>query len=539
MTAFSYKKTRKEVLRKRFLEQEKYLKKLKKSGKLSACVIYPNSYKVGMSNLGFHVLFKILNEMPDVYCDRAFYDENLCEPGFSFERNLRLKEYDVLLFTISFELDYLNALILLEKGGIPIKREDRGENLPFVIFGGVVPTANPEPIADFADIVFIGEAEACFSKTLDYIINSKTVGKPRSLILNEIAGRDGIYIPRFYREAFHKDKLISFDPLIGTLSKKIERVYLDELDSKPATSAIITQNTEMSNMFLIELNRGCPAGCQFCLARACYKPYRNLSKEKVLENITDKDILKITKRIGLVGTSIADYPYLEDVLSRMSGKGLDVRFSSVRGDALSIKALKLIQRLGHTSITTAPETGDDELRLKLNKKITNDEFFEFFRGVDEVGFDSLKLYFMFGIDDDLDSEITSILDFISSTCEYFTRHIIVSISNFIPKPHTGFALFRTHNSKSIKKKLKNLEKSIFKTRVRDVRIESVRFSEIQKYLSLGDRRVVKYLQRAVKWGKYPGLTDEDIKQVSEFGDILPWDFINIDGVPQKPLKNGG
>lgn len=507
--------------------KEKPLDNFERSGNFSACIVYPNSYEVGMSNLGFQTLYKIINSADNLFCDRAFYDEGLTASGESFESGVSLRDYDLVHITLSFELDYINALMLLRGAEVPLLSEDRDEEDPLVIFGGVVVTANPEPVARFADVIFIGEAEAGFSQFLHKITYSLSIGKTRSLILEETARLNGFYVPQFYRPVYRKNELSEFNPAVSGLSENVKRVYLQNLDIRPSYSSIITDETIFKDMFLVELNRGCPRGCSFCLARTCFKPHRNLSFDKFAEIVSD-EIKGRTDRVGLVGTSLVDHPELVNILKYLRDGGFTVGLSSIRGDGLTYEMLSDVYELGQKTITTAPETGDDDLRSVLKKGIVNREFYEFFEMVDEIGFTTLKLYFMLGLGRDLDDEVEAMFDFLDEASRRFTRNIVVSVSPFVPKPHTDFALIETPDVNRMSKLVKRMRKRIFDMGVRDIRVDSIRLSEIQRFLSLGDRRAGDYLISAVEMGKYPKLSRTETDTLPGIDSLLPWGFIDIE-----------
>ena len=509
------------------LEDEVYLYEPSENGHFRVALVFPNAYSVGMSNLGFHILERILHSNENVHLERFFYEPRLRPLGRSLEKGIPLKDFDLVVASIPYELDYLNLLKIMKAGGVTLHSAERGENIPIVIVGGIAPSSNPEPLADFVDVFYIGEAEGIFPQVLDRIVKSRRLGQPRKQILLELSVFDGIYIPSLYKPVFRGENLASFHPLIGGISEKVERIFVKDLDKYPYYTRILTSNTELSRMILVELCRGCFRGCNFCLAGCAYLPFRTRSLESIYSMIDE--VGERGKRFGLVATSVADYPHLKELLREMKGRGLEVGISSFRADLMDAEALQLLCELGTRTFTIAPEVGSEQTRLELGKDLTNQQIMNFVDICNRIGVEAVKLYFMLGISADLQEEFLRLKELILEIFSKAKFQMAISLTPFVPKPHTAFALRTTYNAGAIKKELSKIEKQLRKAGLYDLRLESGRLAETAKLLSLGDRRAGKYLERAVTHNSYPRVSSEFASAIPKEGNYLPWQHISWSG----------
>src|SRR4030043_445961 len=321
------------------LEKEKGTVRKPWGGKISICLLYPNSYHVGMSNLGFQTLYRILNTDDDVVCERAFLPEpedlqeyrNSLPPLFSLESQKPLSSFDILAFSISFENDFLNVLTLLELAHIPLESRLRNGRYPWVMAGGVAVFVNPEPMSEFFDLKILGEAEEVIGEFLEVYRQTLTDKRKREKddFLKNLGRVEGLYIPKFYRVTYAENgKIETMVPEPG-FPGKVKRRWVPDLDQFPTQSTLFTPDTEFKEMALVEVNRGCPRGCRFCAACFVYYPFRNRSLS-FLESISKEALLK-KHRIGLTGTAVSDHPELlplcQSILSRQGG----ISVSSLRG----------------------------------------------------------------------------------------------------------------------------------------------------------------------------------------------------------------
>ncbi|MGB9628774.1 MAG: radical SAM protein, partial [Thermodesulfobacteriota bacterium] len=349
-------------------------------GRISVCLIYPNSYHVGMSNLGFQILYWLLNAEEDVVCERAFLPEkeDLEEhrrsetPLFSLESQKPLSDFDLLAFSISFENDYLNILSILELGRIPLLSQDRGEGNPLVIGGGVSVFLNPEPLSPFFDLFILGEAEEVIREFLEVFRKwwlKREVGKED--LLRDFSKIEGVYIPKFYRVIYKEDgRIEEMIPEPG-LPPKVKRRWIKEINQFPARSVLFTPDTEFKEMVLIEMNRGCPRGCRFCAAYSAYYPFRNRSLS-VLESLIQKALLE-GRRIGLTGTAVSDHPQLVSLCQTILSKKGKISTSSLRVDAIHPPLIQCLKEAQERTLSIAPEAGSERLRKILGKDYTEEE----------------------------------------------------------------------------------------------------------------------------------------------------------------------
>jgi radical SAM superfamily enzyme YgiQ (UPF0313 family) len=506
------------------LEDEVYLYPRGENGHFRVALVFPNAYSVGMSNLGFHILQGILNANENVYQERFFYQPGLRPPGRSLEKGIPLRDFDLVIASIPYELDYINLLKIMKSGGVTLHSAERGENIPIVIAGGVAPSANPEPLADFVDAFYIGEAEGIFPQVLDRIVKWRRLGQPRKQILLELSSFAGMYIPSLYKPVFRGGDLASFHPLTGGISEKIDRIFVKDLDKYPYHTRILTGNTELSRMILIELCRGCFRGCNFCLAGCGYLPFRARSLESIYSIMDEME--GHGKRFGLVATSVADYPHLKKLLAEMKHRELEVGISSFRADLMDAQTLQMLCELGTKTFTIAPEVGSEQTRLELGKQLTNQQIMDFVEVCNSIGVEAVKLYFMLGISADLQEELRQTKDLILEIFGKAKFQIVISLTPFVPKAHTPFALRSTFDAGAIKKEMGKIEKQLRKSGLYDLRLESGRLAETAKLLSLGDRRAGKYLERAVAHSSYPRVSSEFTATLPREGSFLPWQHIN-------------
>ena len=484
-----------------------------KHGEISVGLIYPNSYFTGMSNLGFQTVYGQLNRIRDVSCQRIF----LSEFPRSLERETLLSDFQILAFSISFELDYLNVLRILHSAGIPLRSAQRGQVHPLIIAGGFASSVNPEPLAEFVDIFLIGEGE----ELLDDFINSyKALRKElgRVELLRELAQIEGVYIPSL------KEK------------RAVKRRWLENLDDFDTASSVVTPNTAFGDMFMIELTRGCPRRCLFCLAGSVCKPFRSRSFEKVLR-LAGKG-LRIRNRVGLVSLEIASYPYLDEVVTGIFDMGGTVSLSSLRPGRAGDGVIRALKGSGQKTIAIAPEAGSERLRRIINKDIHDEEIFAQIEAVTAAGVEHIRLYFLIGLPTETDSDIEALLEFVINVRKIagrFSRRsprITVSVNPFVPKPATPFQWARMEKGNVLSSRLKMISKEFDKVGGIDLIHESVRRSLFQGVLARGDRKVGRVIEKASETGDWRKAFREVgvdpafyLERERAEEEIFPWDRI--------------
>lgn len=501
-------------------------------GKISIALVYPNTYHVGMSNLGFQGIYGLLNRMNNVVCERVFLpeDEDMEEyirtdtELFSLESKRTLSRFDIVAFSVSFENDYPNILKILKLSRIPLRSFERNSVHPLVIMGGVCAFFNPEPVADFFDISFIGEAEEMLPEFLDVYKSSVD----RSEVLKNSMTIGGLYVPRFYSISYDKGGKI-----LGRFASEgapdiIKRRYLKDITNSGITTSIVTPETEFSDMYLIEAMRGCPWSCRFCLAGHVYNPLR----KKELQALGDEIRLAHTKtkRIGLIGSSLSDYPDIKEVLKI---PGVDFSITSLRASAKSAEMVGLLR--GRKSISIAPEAGTERLRIVINKKVTEEDILKTSELIFSKGIETLRLYFMVGLPTETREDIVGIVNLVKKIRDAAPKgNITLSIGTFVPKPFTPFQWHSMENPSEVKERLKMIKNALLLIKGIKVFHDVPKYAYMQGLFSQGDRRVSKAVEEMLRYQDWRKATEaagikEDfyIFRKKDFNEILPWDFINI------------
>ncbi len=508
-------------------------------GKVSICLVYPNTYRVGMSNLGFTGLYTLLNDKDDVSCERAFLPgkdgidwlKRTRSKFISFESGRQLSRFDIIAFSVSFENDYVNVLKILSLANIEFYSSKRNDHDPLIIMGGPCAFMNPEPIADFMDAVFIGEAENALDDLIR-IVQSKT---EKESMLRSMAEIDGYYVPSFYQQAYSGEGSIKeVQKSYGKAPDVIKRVYVEDLDKTVLRSRLSTPNTEFNDMYLIEVMRGCPFSCRFCAAGHVYSPPRDRS-----ENVLDGEIERAKKmglKAGLIAPSLTEYRGIDGLLEKE-----DVYFSitSLRASKRSAEIVKMLK--GKRSVSIAPEAGSQRLRNVINKKISEEDIIETSGLILKSDIRNLKLYFMIGLPAETEEDIEAIIELVKKIRSLSKKGTIsLTLSIFVPKPFTPFQWHPMADEKIVRGRISTVKKALSKKRI-NVNHDSVRDAYVQGLLAMGDRRVgnaIIKMNEEYNWKKACREADIDpafyIFRKKELDEKLPWDFID-NGVPKEKL----
>jgi radical SAM family uncharacterized protein len=542
------------------LEKERGTVRKPWGGKITICLLYPNAYHVGMSNLGFQTLYQILNREGDVVCERAFLPEpedleeyrNTQTPLFSLESQKPLSTFDLLAFSISFENDFLNLLTLLELAHIPLESHLRHERHPWVIAGGVAVFLNPEPVSLFCDLFILGEAEEVIGEFLEVYRRTLSEKKERERddFLRSLSGVEGVYVPEAYRVTYAENgKLKAMDPESG-FPKQVKRRWVSKIDRFPTQSTLFTPDTEFKEMALVEVNRGCPRGCRFCAACFVYHPFRNRSLS-VLESIS-KEVLLKEHRVGLTGTAVSDHPQLlplcQSILSLQGG----ISLSSLRVDAVTPPLIRCLREGEERTVAIAPEAGSERLRKMLKKGYTEEEILKSIDALVQNGLSQIKCYFLIGLPSETIEDVKAILllakrirhQILSSLKDQTKRwRLILSVNPFIPKPATPFQWAPMEEVAELKKRLSMIQRGVHGERGIEMIFDLPKWAYFQALLSRGDRRVGKILMAA---HRHQGNWSQALRETSvnpdfyvyrkrDLDEIFPWDFIDH-GIPKERLK---
>jgi len=517
-------------------------------GKLRVALLFPNTYFVGMSNLGFQTVYKLFNAEADIVCERAFLPPKTelaaqlagGAPLITLESQTPVGEFDVVAFSVSFEWDYTNVLTLLRLAGVPPRADARTHHHPLVVIGGAVTFVNPEPLALFADAIAAGEGEVLIPS----LLRAFQGASGRDDLLRRLAAERGFYIPSFYDVQYGQDGTIAaFVPKAGTgappVVKKAALKTTEAVD--PPATTIFTPETEFGSRFLVEVVRGCANLCRFCWAGYNYLPVRAFPKDRILQ--LAEQARPHSNRVGLVSIALCDHPEIEEILTRLAQMGYSISPASLRLDDITPRIVGLLRESGERTITIAPETGSDRLRRVINKTITNDEILASAEMIFASGIENLKLYFMIGLPTETDDDLVAIRDLTLQLREIMLKHgrgrghlgrIVGSVNPLVPKPGTAYQWLPMEGDASIERKIQRMRSLMAGIDNVYINIKSERHSFYQALLSLGDRRVAPAIEAAERnggnWRAAVAETGVDAN-FFVFRDrsrdaVLPWDIID-------------
>jgi radical SAM superfamily enzyme YgiQ (UPF0313 family) len=519
--------------------------------RLRVALVFPNTYWVGMSNLGFQTVYRLFNTQEHIVCERAFLPpkQELAEllatktPLVTLESQTPLSEFDVVAFSVSFEWDYVNVVTLLRLAGIPRRAAERTSRDPLIVIGGAVTFVNPEPLAPFADVVAAGEGEVLVP-ALDRAFGEAA---DRRDLLRLLSRERGFYIPAFFEPQYGADgTLAGYSPTSPGVEadatapvRKAAVKTTDALDP-PATN-IFTPDTEFGSRFLVEVVRGCANLCRFCWAGYNYLPIRAFPADRILD--LAQAARAYSSRAGLVSIALCDHPEIERILARLHEMGYAISPASLRLDDLTEPIVRVLRESGERTITIAPETGSDRLRRVVNKTVTNEEILDRAELIFASGIENLKLYYMIGLPTETDEDLVAIRDITLEMRERMLKHargrgtigrIVGSVNPLIPKPGTAYQWLPMEDPAVTDRKIKRLRTLMAGIDNVYFNIKSERHSYYQALLSLGDRRVAPAIEAAERNGQNwraavaeTGLdADFYIFRDRSRDAALPWDIID-------------
>ncbi|HVF68786.1 MAG TPA: radical SAM protein [Pyrinomonadaceae bacterium] len=547
----------------------------KQGAQLRVALCYPNVYAVGMANLGFQSVYELFNRVPDVACERVFLpdDDELREyertnaPLLSLESQTPVRDFDIVAFSISFETDFLNMARMLKLARVPVWSKDRTHHDPLVLMGGAASFLNPEPIAEFTDVVAVGEGEILVPKLVDLLFeNGEEGGTKEDLLLKLARTGRGFYVPSLYEVTYKAGGTVEAytpkaegvpanvgrivaaeNPKEGSLRRAMRRGDTDIVErlKEPevfAPSSIIwAPAAEMGERFLVEISRGCSQGCRFCWAGFNYWPPRVVPARDILAKA--REWRGRTDKIGLVSTAVCDHPEISEILSGLRGMGYKISVSSLRLDQIEDELLDALVDSGDQQIAVAPETGSDRLRRVINKNLTNDEIVDICGAVFDRGMLTVKLYMMAGLPTETDEDLEAMVELVGRIKDRMLEagrrfgragKIIPALNGFVPKPNTPFQWEPICEERELKRRLKWLSKNLSRIPNVEVRVMSSRIAHEQALFSSGDRRVARVIESMTRHRDdlQAALRETGIdpafhtSRARGYEEVLPWEIVD-------------
>lgn len=509
---------------------------------------FPDVYEIGMSHLGTRILYHIVNSFPEFLCERVFapwvdMEKQLGEakvPLYALESFHPLRDFDVVGFTLQYEMSFTNILNMLKLAGIPLRSAERGPEDPWIIAGGPC-VYNPEPLAPFIDFFLLGESETQLPQLLQLIAEQKKNPLSRQDFLLQAAQVQGVYVPEYYHIEYEKDGHITKIQAEEQVPEKVEKALVTDLDRVPyPTSPVVPYMEIVHDRMMLEVMRGCTRGCRFCQAGMIYRPVRERSPEVLLEQTAKMARSTGYQEVSLTSLSTGDYscirPVVQGIIRNHAKEGINVSLPSLRIDSFDVELANEVQKVRKSGLTFAPEAGTQRLRDIINKNVTEEDLIGAVEAAFRAGWSNIKLYFMIGLPGETRDDLDGIADLAKKVVYAGTKlgrrnvNVSVSVSSFVPKSHTPFQWEAQESMRSLEEKQKYLREILRDRRIR-YHYHDVRTSFLEAVFAKGDRKLAEVLQHAYELGcRFDGWSEQfrydRWMQAFEETGIDPHDYAN-------------
>lgn len=528
---------------------------------------FPDVYEVGMSYLGGHILYGLLNEVEDVYCERIFSPWHDMEvkmrenniPMYTMETRTDIKDLDMVGFTLQYELSYTNILNVLDMSNIPLRSKDRQEDDPIIMAGG--PCAyNPEPLADIIDFFSLGEGEEVMLEVMDLYREKKENNWSKETFLEKIALIKGIYVPKFYQAEYDGEKLVTFGPIDPKYPATIQKRIIEDVDNiYYPTKPVVPYTDIVHDRAMVEIFRGCTRGCRFCQAGMIYRPIREKSKDVIVRTALEMIEKTGYEELSLTSLSTLDHTDIKATIIKLIEENqknmVSVSLPSLRVDDLAIEVLQEIQKIRKTGLTFAPEAGTQRMRDVINKGVREEDLEKTLTQVFSNGWNRVKLYFMLGLPTETFEDLDGINDLGNKSTWLFKQvpaekrkgsvSITLSTAGFVPKPFTPFQWFKQNTLEEFREKQYYLKDKITNKKVK-FNYHDAETSVLEGAFARGDRRLSEVLIKAFEMGckfdgwqeyfkydiwmaafKAVGVKPEWYTRARDYDELLPWDHIDV------------